>query len=461
MPDEFKTTDKVMTMEDLKSTVATMIKEVGPEMAKAAIAELKTATAENDRKVLFPSGEAKFGYGDYQTLGGSVIDTTFLTRRFKSMAQRHLNAHAAGHALGMEFVNMGGPFKKLSPAMETFAKILINRGKMQGCIASGIDLGKYNAAQHEIQIAAGIRKAAGMSEGVLADGGATVPVEYASTVIEFAFTQSPILSRVWRWPMTSQTVAFPRLTQSAGSYFGGVQFFSPGEGELKEDTKPSFDRPTLTARKRCAIVYMTDELVQDSLINIVNYVTGLMTRAFMYDMENLVLTNTAAAQLAGTPCLGIIPDPLVVANGIARNTAGTINYADLCGLDGQLDEAFSDLCWMTRKKTLATLRNERDTQNRPIVQVDYDGLIGQHTVTPSIFGYPIYLTRNCPAMGTQGDIVLGDLSMYLLAIRQDLTIDMSQHVRFIYDEETLRFVARYDGMAVVPIAFTELVGAAS
>lgn len=256
--------------------------------------------------------------------------------------------------------------------------------------------------------------------------------------------------------MGTNIMRIPRLVQAAGSYFGGISFTSPGEGDLKTDSKPTFERLSFEAKKRIGLIYMTDELISDSIINIVNYVTGLYVRGFMYDMENLVMSNTAAQGALGVPCLGIINDPAVVANGIARTTSGAIKYADLCNLDGQLDENFRDLVWMTRKKTMAALRNERDDQNRPIVQVDYDGFMGQKTVTPSMLGYPVYMSRNLPALGAQGDIVLGDLGMYMLAMRQDLTIDTSPHVRFVYDEQTIRFVARYDGMPVVPIAFTEL-----
>jgi HK97 family phage major capsid protein len=458
MPDEKKTPEipDTLTMEQLQGIIKTAVQGA----TKDEVAALKTEILSVDRGTMFSgAGNKDFAEGSVvQTADGSVVDTSFFHKSYANDKP----GQVLGSAMGLQMMQMGGPFKKLSPAMETFAKMILCRGKFSKCQASGIDIAGHNAKMFaQMQQLNILSKQAGMNEGVVADGGALVPVEYPATVIEFAFTQSPILSRVWRMPMTSNVMKIPRLVQAAGNYFGGIQFYSPGEGEEKTSSKPTFERITFEAKKRIGLVYLTDELVADSLINIVNYVTGLYTRGFMYDMESLVLNNTAAAWAAGTPCMGIITDPAVVANGIARNVAGTINYTDLCNLDAQLDENFRDLVWMTRKRTLATLRNERDSQNRPIVAVDYSNFQSQRSAVPQMFGYPVYLTRNCPAMGSTGDIVLGDLGFYMLAMRQDLTIDMSEHVRFVYDEMCLRFVARYDGQAIVPIAFTELVSAQS
>lgn len=445
MPDKTK-----LTMDDLKGIVAQAVKDNTPEV----LAAIKKELGSSDAAKLFPGSGGDMSGGDQRSFAGSVVDTSFFHKAASPEMKRLSNEDFARN-----MAYAGGPFKRLSPEMQTFGQMLKCRGKQSNLMSAGIDVRKWNDQCFDMlksQIGLDYKQA-GLSEGVVADGGALVPIEFPATVIEFAFTQSPILSRLWRMTMGTNLMKIPRLVQAAGSYFGGISFSSPGEGELKESTKPAFERLSFEAKKRIGLVYMTDELIADSIINIVNYVTGLYVRGFMYDMEALVLNNTAAQGALGVPCLGIINDPAVVANGIARNTAGTINYSDLCNLDGQLDENFRDLVWMTRKKTLATLRNERDNSNNPIIFTDYAGVIGQRTAIPSMFGYPVYQTRNMPVMGQQGDIVLGDLGMYMLAMRQDLTIDTSPHVRFVYDEQTIRFVARYDGMPVVPIAFTELV----
>jgi HK97 family phage major capsid protein len=64
-------------------------------------------------------------------------------------------------------------------------------------------------------------------------------------------------------------------------------------------------------------------------------------------------------------------------------------------------------------------------------------------------------------MGAQGDIVLSDLGMYMIGMRQDLRVDTSIHSRFEYDETGIRFVARLDGQCAVAVAHAILNDATS
>jgi HK97 family phage major capsid protein len=77
-------------------------------------------------------------------------------------------------------------------------------------------------------------------------------------------------------------------------------------------------------------------------------------------------------------------------------------------------------------------------------------------VPPTLLGYPTIKTRNVPALGSRGDLVLGDLGFYIWAMRQEMTIDMSKEWRFNLDQTALRFVIRQDGAPGVSEAFAVL-----
>ena len=439
-----------LSMEQLKGVIT----EVCKNATKDEIESLKKDMLKVNRDSIFPFQDGTFGDSDVESHNvagkGSIIDTSYFSKQFNAGRVKNYGTNpwmADGIAMGQQLVNIGGPFKRLSPEMETFAKILkLGRGTVQKSKDCGIDVMKYNETVKEHY------KQAGMSEGILQDGGALVPIEFVATIIEFATQQSPILSKVWRMPMTTNIMRIPRLVQAAGSYFGGIQLYSPDEGKEKEETKPQLERLTFTAKKLIGLIYLTDELIADSMINIINYITGLFTRAFQYELERRVIASIGGA--AGGPCLGIINDPAI--NVIARQTAGQVTYTDIINLDSALDENFSDLSWIVRKATQNSLMSLRDSNNRPIFLSDYAVFAGQPLHPPTMVSYPVHRTRNVPTLGMQGDIILGDLSWYLLAIRQDLTIDSSSHVRFLYDEETLRFVMRLDGMPAISIAFAIL-----
>lgn len=433
------------------------IKGIILEAAKTATAEemktLKEEMTEVTRKSIFPFQDGAFGMGEVADVSQqSILDTTFFSKQYSGNTQQFSKYKSMqapwlpeGMLLGHELKNQNGPFKRLSPEMETFAKSMQCMGDMDKMRQMGIDVKAHNDKVIDHM------KQAGLNEGVLGAGGVFVPIEFWNGVIEFAIQQSVILSKVWRLQMNSNLMYLPRLVQAAGAYFGGIQFFTPGEGQYKDETQPEFERLTLQAEKLIAVVYLTDELIADSMINIVNYVTGLFTRAFQYELERRVI---AGAGTAGTPCLGIVNDPLI--NIVARQTAGTVTYQDVINLDNALDENFTNLSWCTRKVTQNTLLGLRDTNNRPIFMADYGVFTGSPLHPPTMITYPVHRTRNVPQMGNQGDLILGDLSWYLLGIRQDLRIDMSEHVRFLWDEQTIRFVMRLDGLPAVSIAFAIL-----
>jgi HK97 family phage major capsid protein len=79
----------------------------------------------------------------------------------------------------------------------------------------------------------------------------------------------------------------------------------------------------------------------------------------------------------------------------------------------------------------------------------------------TILGHPYHVTKNVPALGQTGDVIIGNLGMYILGMRSDMRIDISDAPRFEYDETNVRFVARLDGKPGTAFAFKMLKGAVS
>jgi HK97 family phage major capsid protein len=63
-------------------------------------------------------------------------------------------------------------------------------------------------------------------------------------------------------------------------------------------------------------------------------------------------------------------------------------------------------------------------------------------------------------VGTIGDIVLADLSKYVI-FERPLDVQLSMDVRFIHDEGIFRFTYRVDGQPVLKSAITPKNGGAS
>lgn len=371
--------------------------------------------------------------------GKTVVDTSFFTKKYG--ANRTGDPIVDGSELGKRLAASGGPFLRLSPAMLEFAeccRVGFDPSKLMG---RNINLSDYNKRT------ADWNKKDTMSSGLSStDAGALVPIEFLATVIEFAIGQSQILPRLWRIPMGGQTIRIPQLTQASGSYFGGILLYHPDELESKTPTKPTFSYKEFIAKKLIGLCPLSDELIMDTPINIINYITGVFVRAFQYIQEGEVIAGTGLLN----QMLGILNDPGIVVVG--RTTANTVKYEDMINLESGLDENFQNLTYITRRATFNAVRLQKSTTGQPVWQLFYP-LPGQGA---QFNEYPVIKTRNVPALGSKGDVILGDLSFYIWAVRQDMTIDLSKDRYFEYDVTALRFVMRMDGKPAVPIAFAVL-----
>ena len=83
---------------------------------------------------------------------------------------------------------------------------------------------------------------------------------------------------------------------------------------------------------------------------------------------------------------------------------------------------------------------------------------GTPLLTPTILASPYHVTKNCKPLGDEGDVMIGNMGMYILGIRADMRIDISDAPRFEYDETNVRFVARLDGKPGTDFAFKILAG---
>jgi HK97 family phage major capsid protein len=72
----------------------------------------------------------------------------------------------------------------------------------------------------------------------------------------------------------------------------------------------------------------------------------------------------------------------------------------------------------------------------------------------TLMGRPVIPVEYCATVGTEGDIILADLSQYLMIDKGGINAASSMHVRFIYDEMAYRFIYRVDGQPIWNSALT-------
>ena len=76
----------------------------------------------------------------------------------------------------------------------------------------------------------------------------------------------------------------------------------------------------------------------------------------------------------------------------------------------------------------------------------------------TLFGRPVIPVEYCDTLGNVGDIVLADMSQYVVADKNAMQQMSSVHVRFVNDEMTFRLTYRLDGNVTWPAALTPYKG---
>lgn len=405
-----------MTAEELKKFIKEALDKdtVAPlvgQMIKESLDTFETGLKENAPwKADLSQFEAKFAPGllEYKDLGGGYY-----------MTPNQSVVRTASHRAGMD------PWVKLSPQMETFANVLKYLHAPDGM------KGKlYTEA---------VQKA--LSEGTDSAGGYLVAEEFRAQLMEVVINDSIFMSRGWRIPMRTDSITVPKLAQSfdaTKSYFGGITFVWTDEADEKTATDPSFEQLRLIAHKLAGIAYVSMELLADSAINFLNYVTGLYSRAMRWIWDYYFINGTGAGQP-----LGIANDPNVLTQ--ARVTANAVKFADLANMDAQLDEHFMNPVWLMRKATGLVLRKETDSNGQLIWHDGYNTGLAGRAVPPTLLGYPVIFTPHCPTLGTTGDVILGDLSYYAIGSREELLVKTSEHYKFINNQLTMLVESRFDG----------------
>lgn len=291
-----------------------------------------------------------------------------------------------------------------------------------------------------------IQKATGLSEGIGADGGFLLPSEYKNQLLRTRLEASVIRQRATVVPMQTSSVSLPSIAETtrSGSVYGGIIIYRPGEGGTKTASKPAFGKVTLTLNKLIGLVYATDELLEDSPISMEPLFTSMFGEAIAYQEEEDFVNGTGAGM-----ALGVLNSPCLVS--VAKETgqpATTILLRNITKMWSRLwPMGHRNALWLANPDTFPQLAELAVTVG---TGGSAAGLIGSDATgapTSTILGRPLDLNPHCQTLGTQGDIILGDWSQYLIGekVGQQLKVDTSIHVNFVYDETAFRFVMRYDG----------------
>ncbi len=301
------------------------------------------------------------------------------------------------------------------------------------------------------------QNATGMSGGVGADGGFYVPPGFLAGLVDGSLQEEAIRPRATVIPMTSGAMTLPMFdATNRASSLAGLEPEARSEGTEGTAQTGLVRTVQLTAKKLMILVPTTAELMEDG-----GPVFDMLLKKFMQDslsqkLDDLFLNGSGAGE-----ALGIVNAPCAVS--VAKDSsqvAATVTPTNLAGMVARLAPgSFAKAVWMCHSSVLASLfvmavkvQNVAGTENvggfgPGWFTVNADGSM-------SLLGRPLIVSDRCQQLGTVGDIVLADLSQYLVGIRGEARLAVDTSVGFKSDEIYFRLTMRVDGLPLLGSAIT-------
>jgi len=279
-------------------------------------------------------------------------------------------------------------------------------------------------------------KATGLNEAIPSEGGFLVTPDIANGIYENMWTVGNVLSRFSPITVSGNGLtirAVDETSRADGSRMGGVRGYWMNEAATKTASKPAFRNIDLKLKKVAALVYATDELLDDASA-LESWITRNVPDELRFQVEASIINGLGVA----SP-LGILQSGCLIS--ATRADASKVADEDISGMWSRRYLGPQDYVWFANATVMPQLY-AMTVGDQPMYVPP-----GGFSASPygSLFGRPVIETEYNPYLGTVGDILLASPSQYALITKGGIQSASSIHVKFVEDETAFRFVFRVDG----------------
>lgn len=294
----------------------------------------------------------------------------------------------------------------------------------------------------------------GLNETAPGDGGVFVQNDFSSDLIRRVYETGQLASRARKIPLSSNSngVKIPAVNESSradGSRWGGVRAYWTAEGATITSSQMTFRNVELNLHKLTALVYVSDELLQDAAA-LESYVSQAVSEELAFKLDDAILNGTGVGQPQGI----LNAAALVSVSKETGQQAATIVTENMVKMYARMWPGSQGRgVWFHNVDVLPQLMTTgvQVGVGGSTVFMPAGGISGQPFNT--LFGRPMVGIEQAATIGTVGDILFLDMSQYLL-IERPVQTAMSIHVQFLTDQTVFRFVYRVDGQSAWHAALT-------
>jgi HK97 family phage major capsid protein len=284
-----------------------------------------------------------------------------------------------------------------------------------------------------------VEKAQG--ENVNAAGGFLVPEELMANIIVLREKFGIFRQQCRVIPMGSDTLNWPRRV-------GGLTAYFTGENQSITESQAAWDNVNLTAKKLAALTRMSNEISEDAVVSIADWVVGEIAYAFAAKEDDCGFNGDGTSAFGGIRGLSAIFGDSAHTAGqyqVSNAALSSLTVADFTGVMGILPQyALGSAKWYMSQQMFYTAAGTVLAKGGG----NTIATLATDPMNPRLLGYPVVFAQKLPVV-TPGSgkpmFYFGDLSLSsALGERRGVIIRRSDDRYFENDQIGLLGTERFD-----------------
>jgi len=282
-----------------------------------------------------------------------------------------------------------------------------------------------------------------MSMGNAGSGGIIVPEQFREEILSMGLSKSIVRQRAMVIPAgdpPDAKITIPMLNQGSNGIYAGMDMVWIDEGGTKADTTPKFSSVELEPKELGGSTIITDKLLRNAPA----------LSAWLKSMFESIVTGKEDYQFLrgnGVGCpIGILG--CAAEKEIIRTTASAIVFDDIANmLTAFLADSWGKGVWVANQSIIPQLLAITDSAgNSLFIQGDVT-----KGISSTLFGIPIVFNGKTPVLGSKGDLMLCDMSYYIIKDGSGPYFATSEHVYFTTNKTVVKMFKLVDGAPWVKV----------
>lgn len=275
------------------------------------------------------------------------------------------------------------------------------------------------------------------------EGGYLVPEELRTEVFRVLPDVAVMRNLARVLPMTTDTLKLNSLSARPTAYW-------TAEYQSKSTTSAEFSQITLSPNDLVCLLPVTEQLLADANINLVQFIIQLFAEAIGLAEDKAFFTGSGTGQPKG-----------ITQESIASQSVGVSvtldDIIDLIDLVPQRVAQSPKAAFVANRSVKRMIRKLKD-QNNDYIWRDGKGGVGGSgesiRLPDTLYGYPFYEQNDLP----KDELYFGDWSMYIIGDRQTMAVSTTTEGGDAWRRNAMEIkaVERVDGKVVITTPFAKL-----